>query len=66
MAQIKKDTSLRKAILQAALQGRLLENLPLKTSFDLPGKGPLCPQASAVFLVEERMRGRKESFMENK
>ncbi|MBR1912201.1 MAG: restriction endonuclease subunit S [Treponema sp.] len=38
----------KKAILQEAFQGRLLANPPLKTSFDLPGNGPSCPQADTA------------------
>ena len=41
-------TLTKKAILQEAFQGRLLANPPLKTSFDLPGNGPSCPQADTA------------------
>ncbi|WP_294431901.1 restriction endonuclease subunit S, partial [uncultured Treponema sp.] len=41
-------TLTKKAILQEAFQGRLLANPSLKTSFDLPGNGPSCPQADTA------------------
>ena len=40
--------ALQKSILQEAIQGRLLTNPSLNTSFGLPGKGPSCPQADTA------------------